>query len=994
MSLIGKIVIQALLLAGVSALFAGQPVTYAREAAELKMVSPKHSGLQTATIIFNAEGKQVIRLEKKNEKGFGEFSLSPVFKLPDFEKLSIRIHTGNADKLSNISLRLKDRDGETFQYTKNSPEIENHVICFLIDASAVPANSWGKKQNGKIDFPLVLSGMTFRFQKGKGCLEIQKIETEIIHSRMVPPSVRLHLPEHGFPFLNPKDKKAEIEVHNKTAVPIEAKISFKISKLDGTIIEQRKMRRRFSGGESVDIPFAIPPQYGVYIVKYQSQLMDGTKQKKEGNFRFASMIPSRKGERSRGEFYFGICAHDLIWYPFDRQKKIIAALSASGAGIVRVCSYWDLLEKTENQWTFESMDRIFNILEEYGLEMQIMHSRLPRWAWSKDWKPVSGRKRFGRACPDFGSWRKFNRKFSERYAGRIAFVEIWNEPDLFAFADFSIEDYLTLLKISAEEIRKVDPMAKILCGGFATIGKTEHPDIVRRTITEGRNDYDLFALHNHGTLPSCDLILNRYREIQKLCNDDKAFYITEAGLSTMIYGEMKQAAHTFQKPLYYWSRGAKAYNWYSLYDKGNNPGNNEHHFGLLYNNFEPKPSFVTYNMLTSLYGKAKFSRSVVENRNYTVLEFQKQKDFLFAAWNNLQNAWKQAVFFDGVAGKAFAVDLFGNEQELPVSDGLVLFEIGETPSSLKISGKEKAPRFLGRMIDFDDNFLVPGKKNRCTLILHNPSAKEQQVQLRFKTSPLLKILPEKETFQIFSRSSKRFPLVIEADSGYIPTEDDLLFIKFGDFPEKSIRLPFECVRILSRNRFLNTPDYIINRVRSGNILVPSVPEYAKYVWSGPLDLSAKVFLVLNREEFKMKIEVTDDVHCQSFSGADLWRGDSIQFTITPLGMGGATWRYTLAHHSGNGSEVYLASAPPNNSLEKSKAETTLRTFRDENQKKTIYEVSIPSKMLEIDKRIFRFNLLLNDNDGFTRESFLAIAPGIGREWLPDTFPLLKMQNGK
>ena len=297
MSLIGKIVIQALLLAGVSALFAGQPVTYAREAAELKMVSPKHSGLQTATIIFNAEGKQVIRLEKKNEKGFGEFSLSPVFKLPDFEKLSICIHTGNADKLSNISLRLKDRDGETFQYTKNSPEIENHVICFLIDASAVPANSWGKKQNGKIDFPLVLSGMTFRFQKGKGCLEIQKIETEIIHSRMVPPSVRLHLPEHGFPFLNPKDKKAEIEVHNKTAVPIEAKISFKISKLDGTIIEQRKMRRRFSGGESVDIPFAIPPQYGVYIVKYQSQLMDGTKQKKEGNFRFASMIPSRKGER-------------------------------------------------------------------------------------------------------------------------------------------------------------------------------------------------------------------------------------------------------------------------------------------------------------------------------------------------------------------------------------------------------------------------------------------------------------------------------------------------------------------------------------------------------------------------------------------------------------------------------------------------------------------------------------------------------------------------
>ena len=39
-------------------------------------------------------------------------------------------------------------------------------------------------------------------------------------------------------------------------------------------------------------------------------------------------------------------------------------------------------------------------------------------------------------------------------------------------------------------------------------------------------------------------------------------------------------------------------------------------------------------------------------------------------------------------------------------------------------------------------------------------------------------------------------------------------------------------------------------------------------------------------------------------------------------------------------------------------------------------------------RGFRFNLLINDNDGEMRESFIAVAPGLGDSKNTDFFPVV------
>lgn len=71
----------------------------------------------------------------------------------------------------------------------------------------------------------------------------------------------------------------------------------------------------------------------------------------------------------------------------------------------------------------------------------------------------------------------------------------------------------------------------------------------------------------------------------------------------------------------------------------------------------------------------------------------------------------------------------------------------------------------------------------------------------------------------------------------------------------------------------------------------------------------------------------------------------------------------------------------------------LETARDEARKLTVYEARIPLAAVGLSEEAgrtgFRFNLLVNDNDGGGRESCLAISPGLGDGKNPGLYPVVK-----
>lgn len=213
-------------------------------------------------------------------------------------------------------------------------------------------------------------------------------------------------------------------------------------------------------------------------------------------------------------------------------------------------------------------------------------------------------------------------------------------------------------------------------------------------------------------------------------------------------------------------------------------------------------------------------------------------------------------------------------------------------------------------------------------------------------------------------------------------------ISFGELGEFPMELPSDYIRSLSRRGFAKTPDFVLDNRDQLSIQVPSAPEFEPLVWKGPQDLSAKVYLAAAKNELKLRVEVTDDIHVQQFRGDALWQGDSVQFVISPEDAKGY-WRFGLSLDSDNKPEVFLWDVPAGKSSDAMIAATRLVVTRNEAAKTTVYEATLPMELLEISGKLFRFNLLVNDNDGKTRESFISVAPGLGRNFDVRIYPLYK-----
>lgn len=164
--------------------------------------------------------------------------------------------------------------------------------------------------------------------------------------------------------------------------------------------------------------------------------------------------------------------------------------------------------------------------------------------------------------------------------------------------------------------------------------------------------------------------------------------------------------------------------------------------------------------------------------------------------------------------------------------------------------------------------------------------------------------------------------------------------------------------------------------------------YAFNNWT-PESLSAKGRLMWDKENLYCLLDVTDDKHCQSFTGSGLWNGDSVQLGFdaahysdgeyTPPNMFGYTeFGMALAADGTTTSATYNT---PNNKTE-SAQETGKQCVKRENGH-TIYEISMPWKELLPDKKqaksgnTYGFALVINDADTELRDGFIALFDGIG-----------------
>jgi len=178
----------------------------------------------------------------------------------------------------------------------------------------------------------------------------------------------------------------------------------------------------------------------------------------------------------------------------------------------------------------------------------------------------------------------------------------------------------------------------------------------------------------------------------------------------------------------------------------------------------------------------------------------------------------------------------------------------------------------------------------------------------------------------------------------------------------------------------NAPAYTINEARQ---FFPILQEKNIKPWGGPPDLSGTVRFLWDDQFLYLGVEVTDDIFCNPYQDADIWRGDSLQFLINPFrqeveGKG----RYDYAMGCGlKGNQVSCHLSADTSAPTGMVTDIRLATRRlDAKNGNMVYEIAIPwSRLAPFKPRTgadLGLSMILNENDGEGRKSFMGWFGGV------------------
>jgi hypothetical protein len=137
----------------------------------------------------------------------------------------------------------------------------------------------------------------------------------------------------------------------------------------------------------------------------------------------------------------------------------------TGAEWVKQQVEWTNIESAPGEYDWYELDRIVNKVNENGLKLMLSVNHAPAWTRtdSLEYGPPHDPAEFG----------SFMRILADRYAGRVAAYELWNEPNLRREWHGEPLDpalFVALIREGAGNIRVADPAARIISGAPAVTG--------------------------------------------------------------------------------------------------------------------------------------------------------------------------------------------------------------------------------------------------------------------------------------------------------------------------------------------------------------------------------------------------------------------------------------------------------------------------------------------------------------------------------------------
>jgi hypothetical protein len=684
---------------------------------------------------------------------------------------------------------------------------------------------------------------------------------------------------------------------------------------------------------------------------------------------------------------------------------------------IRMDALWPYIQPRPDRWRWEVFDFNVDTLLDHGITPYFILCYTASWCAGMDpdlRSEIDNRRIFKYRLPsDMKAWEKYVRTVVNRYKDRIKCWEIWNEPD-WAFWRGAPEDYLYLLKATYETIKGIDPSLKVCLGGLSSmrylkvddgelkkvprdaLDKRITYDFAEVVLKEGKEYFDILPTHNYyygdvdeldqGKRRKMELLIKKYDLSDKIeWNNECGIKIDDRSQSGRFFsrtGEFTQATSLIKLAAWTKKEGMEQFGWFKLwhavslgeksrglidiYDIGGD-------FTLV-----PTAGYFAYSTGVKHLSGVKFlrSKSYFDGQIKTY-SFRKKNKKIWMLWCKPGSQSTMVNIHMTSADDIYRYDIMGRKNTvntdrrarfvLKISKSPIFLEtndlnakvrslenfVADVPVSVALETDKATETYLGKIKNFYSRPLKIKINNLSRQ--HYDTFSDFNLKIEGKGSATLKV-PLK-----FPTSKIIHPLKFS-----IQLKDITLQYHVNVLQGKELS-PFPDRMNLDSDFRKYEPTWTLN-ASEDYYQVQSKPE-----WTGTSDASCQGWFFYSKGRIFLFVDATDDIFYQPFDPINSWRGDSMQVAFVRL-SDNRRIRYTVALVSGKPIvHVYEGKKITENM----NLEETLDIEKYENG--LVYKLSFPLEKFLKTNRGFRFNFIVNDNDGNGRKGWMRLAPGIGTD---------------
>ena len=348
----------------------------------------------------------------------------------------------------------------------------------------------------------------------------------------------------------------------------------------------------------------------------------------------------------------------------------VSQISEAGFKFVRMDFFWSSVEKTKGCYDYSSYDGLMEALDAKGIR-PIFIFDYGNPLYDNGVSPNTAEAR--------AAFAAFAGAAAARYKDRGVLWEMWNEPNMgFWRPKPNADDYVALATQAYAAIKAADPNATVLAPAVSASDRNYIEKCFKLGLLHALDAVSVHPYRGGGPETAAG-DYGRLRDlIAAYAPKDKAIPIvsSEWGYNTVDQTEERQAQYLVRMFLFNLASDVKLSIWYDWHDDGADPKNREHHFGTVYPDFKPKPSYTAAQVLARELDGYKLARRLGSKADEYVLLFKGPQGYRLAAWTTGD---QRDIATPLDAPKVAVVSMDGKRSEVATAAGKLTLTLSGSP---------------------------------------------------------------------------------------------------------------------------------------------------------------------------------------------------------------------------------------------------------------------------------------------------------------------------